>query len=95
MPRAPVTTTYDVGNPGPGFGHEQKWAGKNLLMESKPSPLNNLNKWISNIYKQTINYQHRIAATQKDHILYCTTRMKDKINVDSTMAISVKYMITL
>jgi predicted lipase len=70
-------------------------AGKNLLMESKPSPLNNLNKWISNIYKQTINYQHRIAATQKDHILYCTTRMKDKINVDSTMAISVKYMITL
>jgi hypothetical protein len=45
--------------------------------------------------KQTINYQHRIAATQKDHILYCTTRMKDKINVDSTMAISVKYIITL
>jgi hypothetical protein len=33
------TTTYDVENPGPGFGEVQNMAGVNRLMRSHSSPL--------------------------------------------------------
>jgi len=36
------TMTYDVGNPGPGLGQAQNVAGLNRLMESQPSPLDNM-----------------------------------------------------
>ena len=40
-----MTTTYDVGNPGPDLEHAQKCGGVKLVKGSQPSPLDN---WISN-----------------------------------------------
>ena len=40
-----MTTTYNVGNPGPDLEHAQKYGGVKLVKGSPPSPLDN---WISN-----------------------------------------------
>ena len=68
------TTTYDVGNLGPGLGRAQKCGGikpvngiptlSSILITESPTAIR-----MQSLYKQTIKNLHKFASTQKGHIL--------------------------
>ena len=64
------TMTFDVGNPAPGLGQAQK-CGSVILLNGIPTLLLITGSPMAiHIFKQMINkIMHRLASTQKDHIL--------------------------
>ena len=62
------TTTYDVGNPGPGLEKAQK-NGRVKPINGPPPLLITGSPMAIHINKQTIKNLHRFVSTQKDPIL--------------------------
>ena len=64
-----MTTTSDVGNPGPGLEQAQTMVGLNRLIGFHPAPPPLITWSRTAIHKQTIKNLHRFPSTQKDYIL--------------------------